>query len=182
LPAVAKWTHTLFANGLAGDLAALPQREEKPATPAQGENPMLVADILRHKGRDVVTVAPTISVSEACRTLARRKIGAVVVMGGAGEVAGILSERDIVHALARDGGQALARAVGHYMTRAVATCEERNSVESIMETMTEGRFRHLPVVEDGHLRGIVSIGDIVKSRIEESEREASALKQYICAG
>ncbi|MGQ0742592.1 MAG: CBS domain-containing protein [Alphaproteobacteria bacterium] len=143
---------------------------------------MLVCDILRHKGRDVVTVAPTNSVSDAAKTLARRKIGAVVVMGTHGEVAGMLSERDIVHALARDGAHALARTVSHYMTRTVATCEERDTIETIMETMTEGRFRHIPVVEDGCLVGIISIGDVVKSRIEESEREAASLRNYIATG
>ncbi len=143
---------------------------------------MLVSHILRQKGRDVVTVAPTIALAEVAHTLAKRKIGAVVVLGAGGEVAGILSERDIVAALARDGAPALGRAVNIYMTHTVATCEESDSIEAIMETMTVGRFRHVPVVAKGKLAGIVSIGDVVKTRIEESEREASALKQYIAAG
>lgn len=143
---------------------------------------MLVSHILRQKGRDVVTVAPTSALAEVARTLAKRKIGAVIVLGSGGEVAGILSERDIVAALARDGASALTRAANAYMTHAVATCEETDTIEEIMEIMTEGRFRHVPVLEQGRLVGIVSIGDVVKTRIEESEREASALKQYISAG
>lgn len=143
---------------------------------------MLVSHILRQKGRDVVTVAPSIALAEAARTLARRKIGAVVVIGAKGEVAGILSERDIVHALATDGVNALSRAVSTYMTSSVAICEEQDTVDTIMATMTEGRFRHVPVVEAGRLAGIISIGDVVKTRIEESEREANHLKQYISAG
>lgn len=143
---------------------------------------MLVSHILRQKGRDVVTVAPTSALAEVARTLAKRKIGAVIVLGSGGEVAGILSERDIVAALARDGASALTRAANAYMTHLVATCEETDTIEEIMEIMTEGRFRHVPVLEQGRLIGIVSIGDVVKTRIEESEREASALKQYISAG
>jgi CBS domain-containing protein len=143
---------------------------------------MLVSHILRQKGRDVVTVAPTIVLAEVAHTLAKRKIGAVVVLGADGEVAGILSERDIVAALARDSAAALTRAANTYMTRSVATCEETDTIEEIMEIMTKGRFRHVPVLERGRLVGIVSIGDVVKTRIEESEREASALKQYIAAG
>ncbi len=143
---------------------------------------MLVSHILRQKGRDVVTVPPTAALSEVARTLARRKIGAAVVMGARGEVAGILSERDIVRALAEDSVRALARSASDYMTRNVATCDETSTIEEIMEIMTEGRFRHVPVVVRGELVGIISIGDVVKTRIEESEREASALKQYIAAG
>ena len=143
---------------------------------------MLVSHILRQKGRDVVTVAPTSALAEVARTLAKRKIGAVIVLGSGGEVAGILSERDIVAALARDGASALTRAANTYMTHSVATCEETDTIEAIMEIMTEGRFRHVPVLEQGRLCGIISIGDVVKTRIEESEREASALKQYISAG
>lgn len=143
---------------------------------------MLVSHILRQKGRDVVTVAPTAALAEVARTLAKRRIGAAVMMGARGEVVGILSERDIVRALAEDSVKALARSASDYMTRNVATCKETNSIEVIMETMTEGRFRHVPVVERGELVGIISIGDVVKARIEESEREASSLKQYIAAG
>lgn len=143
---------------------------------------MNVSHILRQKGRDVVTVAPTAGLADVACTLAKRKIGAVVVLGAHGEVAGILSERDVVRALATDGASALTRTANEYMTRAVATCAETDTIEEIMETMTEGRFRHVPVLEHGKLIGIVSIGDVVKNRIEESEREASALKQYIGAG
>ena len=143
---------------------------------------MLVSHILRQKGRDVVTVAPTAVLADIARTLAQRKIGAVIVIGLRGEVAGIISERDIVGALAKDGASALTRMANNYMTRKVATCEETDTIDEIMEIMTQGRFRHVPVLERGQLAGIISIGDVVKTRIEESEREASALKQYIAAG
>ncbi len=143
---------------------------------------MLVSHILRQKGRDVVTVAPTAVLADIACTLTKRKIGAAVVLSPQGEVAGVISERDIVCALAKDGASALTRAANGYMTRMVATCEEADTIEEIMEIMTQGRFRHVPVVEHGRLVGIVSIGDVVKTRIEESEREAIALKQYIAAG
>lgn len=143
---------------------------------------MHVSRVLESKGREVATVAPQATLDEAVRMLTKRRIGALVVVAGRGTIAGILSERDIVRALARDGAGALARAVEDYMTRDVATCSQADTIEEVMEVMTRGRFRHLPVVEEGRLAGIVSIGDAVKLRIEETTREAEALKSYIAAG
>ena len=143
---------------------------------------MQVKHILRNKGRDVVTTDGEATLSEAARLLARRRIGAVVVMDGKGNVTGILSERDIVRALADHSVAALGQSVGRHMTRAVSTCSESDTVDELMETMTHGRFRHMPVVEeDGRLTGIVSIGDVVKTCIEETTREAQSLREYIAA-
>lgn len=143
---------------------------------------MQVRHILRDKGREVVTVAADATLSEAARLLARRHIGAVVVNDRQGGVAGLLSERDIVRAVAEQSVAALGQSVSRYMTRAVATCSETDTVDELMEIMTHGRFRHLPVVEDDVLRGIVSIGDVVKTRIAETVHEAETLREYIAAG
>jgi CBS domain-containing protein len=143
---------------------------------------MQVRSILRDKGREVVTIASDATISEAARLLARRRIGAVVVRTRDGSVAGILSERDIVRAVADDSFAALGQTVSAHMTRAISTCCESDTVEELMEQMTRGRFRHVPVVEDDQLRGIISIGDVVKSRIEETVREAESLREYIAAG
>ena len=143
---------------------------------------MQVKAILREKGRDVVTISGDATISEASRLLARRHIGAVVVRSRDGSVAGILSERDIVRAVADHSIAALGQSVGTHMTRSLSTCTETDTVEELMELMTRGRFRHIPVVEDDHLRGIISIGDVVKSRIEETVREAETLREYIAAG
>jgi len=143
---------------------------------------MQVKHILRNKGRTVVTTEHETTLSEAARLLARRRIGAVVVMDGKGNVTGILSERDIVRAIADHSVAALGQNIGRYMTRDVSTCSESDTVDELMATMTHGRFRHMPVVEDGRLCGIVSIGDVVKTCIEETTREAQSLREYIAAG
>ena len=143
---------------------------------------MQVRHILREKGREVTTISGEATLSEAARLLASRRIGAVVVRNGDGSLAGILSERDIVHALSEESVQSLARPVSKYMTRAVATCSEADTIEDLMELMTLKRFRHVPVVEEDRLVGIVSIGDVVKSRIAETVREAQSLREYIAAG
>lgn len=143
---------------------------------------MLVKHILREKGRDVVTIAGDATLSEAACLLARRRIGALVVRDGDDPVAGILSERDIVSALAEKSVNALTQPVSAHMTRRVSTCCETDTVEELMELMTHRRFRHVPVVEDDRLVGIVSIGDVVKSRIAETVREAESLRGYIAAG
>jgi CBS domain-containing protein len=143
---------------------------------------MLVRHILREKGREVVTISGEAMLSEAARLLARRRIGAVIVRDGDGGVSGILSERDIVRAVSEHSVAALAHSVAMHMTRDVSTCSETDTVDDLMETMTCGRFRHMPVVEDGRLCGIVSIGDVVKTRIEETVREATSLREYIVAG
>lgn len=142
---------------------------------------MLVSHILDAKGRDVVTIAPEKTLSEAVNTLSHRRIGAIVVRTGTGEVVGIISERDVVQALSADGSPALAQPVTRYMTETLFTCVESDTIEDLMEKMTEGRFRHVPVVEGAALKGIVSIGDVVKSRIDDAVGEAKALKDYIGA-
>jgi CBS domain-containing protein len=142
---------------------------------------MLVSQILKEKGRTVVAVAPTASLAEAAHTLTRNRIGAVLVLDGDARCAGILSERDLVRAISWEGGNALMRAVSSVMTSPVATCEENDTVEELMERMTHGRFRHLPVVKHERVVGIISIGDVVKTRIEETLRETQALKEYIAA-
>ncbi len=143
---------------------------------------MQVRHILREKGREVVTIPGEAMLSEAARLLARRRIGAVIVRDGEGGISGILSERDIVRAVAAHSVSALGHSVAMHMTRDVSTCSETDTVDELMETMTCGRFRHMPVVDDGRLCGIVSIGDVVKSRIEETVREATSLREYIVAG
>jgi len=140
---------------------------------------MTVKAILSRKGSDVATIAPTANLSDAVRLLAERRIGALVVTGADNRVAGILSERDIVRALAARGPESLQETVASVMTRKVSTCTEDETVAAIMERMTEGKFRHLPVVEQGRLAGIISIGDVVKLRVEEIEGESNALREYI---
>ncbi|HEY5238601.1 MAG TPA: CBS domain-containing protein [Rhizomicrobium sp.] len=143
---------------------------------------MLVRHILREKGRDIVTITVDATLSDAARLLARKRIGAVIVYGEDGSLAGILSERDLVRAVSEESVAALARPVSAYMTRAVMTCSENDSIEDLMELMTHRRFRHVPVMESDRLVGIISIGDVVKTRIEETVREAATLREYIAAG
>lgn len=140
---------------------------------------MTVRSILDQKGRDVVTLGPDAKLAEAVRLLGTRRIGAVVVTRGDRKIAGILSERDIVRVLGEHGAGALSLDVGAVMTARVSTCTEAHTVNEVMEVMTRGRFRHLPVEKDGHLDGIISIGDVVKRRIEEAEREAEQIREYI---
>lgn len=142
---------------------------------------MLVKNILGEKGREVISISGDATLSEATRLLARRRIGAVVVRDETGALAGILSERDVVRAVADESVTALARPVSLYMTSAVATCTEQDSIEDLMEMMTSGRFRHLPVIENNRIIGIVSIGDVVKTRIAETVQEAASLREYITA-
>jgi CBS domain-containing protein len=143
---------------------------------------MQVRHILRDKGREVITIPIDATLSEAACLMASKRIGAVVVRERDGSLGGILSERDIVRALARASVNALPQAVSLYMTRAVATCCEDDSVDDLMEMMTRGRFRHVPVVNEDRLTGIVSIGDVVKTRIAETVQEAQSLREYITAG
>lgn len=140
---------------------------------------MTVKTILEHKGREVTTVTRNLTLSEAAKIMAERNIGAVVVVDSRSKVLGILSERDIVGALARSGGAVLDKPVAAFMTTKVVQCRQSNTVNEVMEIMTNGRFRHLPVDEDGELVGIISIGDVVRRRIEEVEREAAEMKAYI---
>jgi CBS domain-containing protein len=143
------------------------------------EAAMNVKAILAAKGGDIVSIEPTADLAAAAKLLAERRIGSVVIRGAGGRLAGILSERDIVRALAEHGAAALQLPVGQAMTRNVATCGEDDSVASIMERMTEGKFRHLPVVENGNLVGLISIGDVVKQRVDQIERESEAMRDYI---
>jgi CBS domain-containing protein len=140
---------------------------------------MTVKAILCQKGSDVVTIEPTAALSSAVKTLFERRIGAVVITGADQQVAGILSERDIVWALAEQGARVLGEPVGQVMTRKVVTCTESETVGEIMERMTAGKFRHVPVLDRGRLAGIISIGDVVKFRLGEIEHESNALREYI---
>jgi len=143
---------------------------------------MFVADILRDKGGEVISVGPEDSALSAARTLSKRGIGSVLVRAGNGEILGILSERDLLHGLAREAGAVLHSRVRDLMTRDIETCTPGDTLHSVMERMTRGRFRHLPVVENRKLLGIVSIGDVVKNRLAEQAAEAEALKAYISSG
>jgi CBS domain-containing protein len=140
---------------------------------------MNVTAILSAKGANVVTIEPTATLAKAAARLAERHIGALVVTGPDDRVIGILSERDVVFALAGRGAEALDMPLSEAMTRKVFTCRPGDTVLSIMEQMTGGKFRHVPVVEEGRLAGIVSIGDVVKLRLHEMEQEQSALRDYI---
>ena len=137
-----------------------------------------VATLLQSKGFDVLTVTPESSVATLVSLLAERRIGAVPVIDGEGHVKGIVSERDVVRALAADSG-VLERKVETLMTREVKTCGLQDAVVELMEVMTRERFRHLPVVEGGKLVGIISIGDVVKQRVAEAQFELEALTSYI---
>lgn len=140
---------------------------------------MTVKAILAQKGHAVVTIEPTATLADVAKLLSARGIGAVIVTGTDGSVIGLLSERDIIHALARHGAAALAMTVDAVMTRRVVTSVEADTIGSVMERMTSSKFRHLPIVEDGRLVGMISIGDVVKYRLEEVARESEALRDYI---
>jgi CBS domain-containing protein len=140
---------------------------------------MTVKMILSAKGSDVTTIEPTATLETGIGVLAEGKIGALVVLGADNRVIGILSERDIVWALAKRGAGVLTEPIARVMTRTMPTCSETKTVDSVMERMTASKVRHVPVVEQGQLVGIVSIGDVVKHRLAELERESEALHDYI---
>jgi CBS domain-containing protein len=143
---------------------------------------MQVRHILQGKGRDVMAVASGATLMEVARILSDRKIGALVVKSKNGVLEGIVSERDLVQAISKSGAAALDEPVADHMTRAPQTCVETDAVETVMEVMTRGRFRHVPVLDgDRRLCGMVSIGDVVKIRIAETVNEAAALRDYISA-
>ena len=142
---------------------------------------MLVANILTEKGRNILAVQPHATLAEAARVLTTNRVGALLVLTPQGAFLGILSDRDIVKALAEKGALALTLTVESCMTKDVAVCQERDTVGEIAETMTACRFRHMPVIEKGVVVGIVSTGDVLKTRIAETMREAQALKEYIAA-
>jgi CBS domain-containing protein len=140
---------------------------------------MTVAAMLKHKGHEVVSVHPDDSVAELARILTEHRIGAAVVLDTAGQLQGVVSERDIVVALADSGAAALDMPAAQLMTREIVTATRSTTVAEAMQMMTEHRFRHLPVVENGRLLGIVSIGDVVKARIMAQEGEVESLKAYV---
>jgi CBS domain-containing protein len=140
---------------------------------------MTVRAILDTKGHQVESIQPGAQVSAAVKLLGEKKIGAVLVLNVAGRIEGILSERDIVRVLSERGAAALEEPVSNVMTRKVVSCRQSDTVSGIMEMMTLGKFRHLPVVEDGKVVGLISIGDVVKWRVREYEAEQEALREYI---
>jgi signal-transduction protein with cAMP-binding, CBS, and nucleotidyltransferase domain len=142
---------------------------------------MSVSNILSAKGRDVVTAKSDDTVQSVAQLLATRRIGAIVILNSAGKIDGIVSERDVVRVIAADGASALDHKVSKVMTSKVKTCSETDSEVELMAMMTANRIRHLPVVAHGKLTGMISIGDVVKHRIEAIEHEAQDLKAYIAS-
>ena len=140
---------------------------------------MSVASILKVKGGEVVTASAEATVGEIAGLLNQHRIGAVLITGPGGAIEGIVSERDIVAGVAKSGAEVFSRPAVEIMTRDVHVCDPNDSIYGIMNVMTEHRIRHLPVVVEGELRGIVSIGDVVKQRIAEVEYEAEEMKRYI---
>lgn len=140
---------------------------------------MTVQLLLQKKSGSLVTISPDAPLTEAVSRLAEHRIGAIVAVSPSGRLEGILSERDVVRILAEKGTDVLSTPVSGVMTRAVVTCTPDETVPVIMERMTRGRFRHVPVVENERLVGIISIGDVVKFRVEEMERESAELRDYI---
>jgi CBS domain-containing protein len=140
---------------------------------------MTVRSILDSKGHHVEGMQPGAKLSAAVKMLGEKKIGAVLVLNMAGNIEGILSERDIVRVLSERGAEVLDEPISNVMTRKVVSCRPSDTVAALMEMMTIGKFRHLPVVEDGKVVGIISIGDIVKRRVQEYEKEQEALRDYI---
>jgi CBS domain-containing protein len=143
---------------------------------------MNVAAILKAKGRAVSTARPDSTLLSIAEKLSSKKIGAIVIVGDNGHVAGIISERDVIRVVGEKGASALSLPVSDVMTRNVVSCRESSVLDELMETMTKGRFRHLPVVEDGALVGIISIGDVVKHHIAEVQMEVSAMRGYLATG
>lgn len=142
---------------------------------------MLVETILQTKGSETITLPDTATLKEAVALLNARNIGVVVIVNASGAIAGILSERDVVRQLGQHGPDLLARPLASAMTRDVVTCSRLTAVAEVMERMTRRRIRHMPVVEKGQLVGLISIGDVVKAKIEEVEHEAEALRDYIAS-
>ena len=140
---------------------------------------MTVNDILSQKGNQVHTIEPAATLATAVQMLAQRRVGALVVTGADCRIVGIISERDVVRVLDQKGTEVLGAPVAEVMTRKVVTCARNETIAEIMERMTGGKFRHVPVVDQGRLVGIVSIGDVVKARLGELEHEHDALRDYI---
>jgi CBS domain-containing protein len=140
---------------------------------------MTVATVLAAKGRDVVTIEPSASLAAAARLLAEKRIGAVLILGADRRIVGILSERDIVRAIGERGADVLDEPVSVAMTRKVSTCNETELVSSIIERTSAGKFRHMPVIDQGQPVGMISIGDVVKHRLQAMERDSVAMRDYI---
>jgi len=140
---------------------------------------MTIAAILRHKGHDIARVSPTATIKEVADRLAQKRIGAILVMDAADRLMGILSERDIVRAIPTHGVRVLDMTAAQLMTQAVHTATPQTSVAEAMEQMTNRRVRHLPVLDHGRLVGVVSIGDVVKARIDQQTQEVDSLKAYV---
>lgn len=169
------------AQGAGGVQAEVLLREALATSKLGGTN-LNIAHILKTKPRGVSTARQEDTIEEVATRLAQRKIGAVVIVGDGGAIAGIISERDIIRLIAAHGEKALGMKAGDGMTRDVKTCTRDCTVEMVMEVMTAGRFRHLPVIEEGALIGIVSIGDVVKHRTAEVEFEVNAMRDYLATG
>lgn len=140
---------------------------------------MTVSSILESKGNNVITANSNTTIQEIANILAAKKIGAVIIVDDADKVCGIASERDIVREVAKNKEQGLEQAISVCMTHAVVSCDETDTINHVMEKMTQGRFRHVPIISAGKLLGIISIGDVVKARIEQAERDAEDMKRYI---
>ncbi|MEO0467741.1 MAG: CBS domain-containing protein [Pseudomonadota bacterium] len=142
---------------------------------------MIIEQILKTKGGEVTTVRDTASLQATAKILDEARIGAIVALDGDGKVCGVLSERDIVRQMARNGAAALGMTVGESMTRNVITAKPGDTLEVCLSIMTDRRIRHLPIIRDGALAGIISIGDLVKWKIAETEAEAESLKSYLAS-
>ncbi len=142
---------------------------------------MHVANILKVKGTDVVTIGPDETVAATARLLNVKRIGAALVCDASSKVVGVISERDIIRGVAVNGERALEMQVRDLMTSEVIACKPTDTIAEVMKMMTMRRFRHMPVIEDGELMGIISIGDVVKNRIEEAEMETRVLRDYVLA-
>ena len=140
---------------------------------------MTVATILKDKGANIISASPNDTLSDICTILGERRIGAVMVLNPDESIAGIVSERDVVGAISREGAAVLERSVADFMTRNVVTCKSEDSINDVMSKMTTGRFRHVPVLDDGKLIGLISIGDVIKERIVQAERDAEEMRSYI---
>lgn len=143
---------------------------------------MTVASILADKGREVFSIKPETLMTDALDVLAKHKIGAIVVVDNKEQVCGIVSERDVVRAISLSGASILDKPVSAFMTKKVILAAESDTIDSVMGLMTDNRFRHVPVVTNGKLVGIISIGDVVKRKIEQAERDAQDLRNYIATG
>lgn len=143
---------------------------------------MKVSTILKEKGGKVITLEGRTSLEDAIVALARERIGAVVILDSREQIAGVFSERDAIRAIAEEGASALSKPISELMTRKVVSCSMEDTLDQLLEKMTQGRFRHLPIVEGGRLAGIISIGDVVKHKIASSESEAEAMREYISTG